>query len=165
MDTLLLWGFGLLALAGLLFFLEVFVPSGGILGLVSLAVAVAGVVAFWRYSALWGVTSSLVVLVMIPICFNFAIRIMPHTPFGKKLILGAATAPDNSGVGGDPARAPSLESLVGAQGVVLTELRPVGEVRVNGERYEGHAEEGIIEGGSTICVIGVDGDRLTVRLA
>ncbi len=167
METLLLWGFGLLALAGLLFFIEIFVPSGGILGIASFAVSIAGVVAFWRHSTMWGATSTLFVLVMIPICFNFALRIMPHTPIGKLLILGGDAqreGEDFADAGGSASIADDT-SLIGQEGVVLTELRPVGEVRVNGQHHEGHAEEGFIAAGSRVRVIDVEGDRLTVRLA
>ena len=162
MDTLLLWGFGLLSIAALLFLIEVFIPSGGILGFVSFAVAIAGVVAFWRYSTMWGATSTLVVIVMVPICFNFALRIIPHTPIGRRLILGETT-PDDENIAAPIPAHQDHSSLIGTEAIVLTELRPVGEVRVNGERFEGHAEEGIIASGSRVRVIGVEGDRLTVR--
>lgn len=163
METLLLWGLGLFALAGLLFFIEMFVPSGGILGMCSIVVAIAGVIAFWRHSAIWGGTSLLVVLVMIPICFNFALRVMPHTPIGRMLILSGDDAADDQGFKPDAARSTDNTSLIGEEGVVLTELRPVGEVRVKGERYEGHAEQGIISAGSRVRVIDIEGGRLTVR--
>ena len=57
-------------------------------------------------------------------------------------------------------------SLVGATGVVSSDLSPLGEVLVNGEFWSGEAEPGTtrtISTGSNIEVVSVDGNHLKVK--
>jgi len=56
--------------------------------------------------------------------------------------------------------------LVGATGVVSSDLSPSGEVLVNGEFWSGEAEPGTartISAGANIEVVSVDGNHLKVK--
>jgi membrane-bound serine protease (ClpP class) len=55
------------------------------------------------------------------------------------------------------------EVLVGAIGIVITDLRPKGEVRVNGEFWQAVAKEGWIEKDREVEVVGMDGLVLSVN--
>ena len=55
------------------------------------------------------------------------------------------------------------EALIGAEGIVLTDLRPLGVVEVNGRRYDARSESRFIQTGSRIRVSHVDGLELKVR--
>ncbi|RLI06647.1 hypothetical protein DRO24_04645 [Candidatus Bathyarchaeota archaeon] len=56
-----------------------------------------------------------------------------------------------------------FEALEGCRGVAVTPLKPYGEVRVEGEFWRARAEEGEIEEGSEIIVVGREGLLLIVR--
>lgn len=162
-QTLLLWGFALLGAALLLVFLEVFVPSGGIIGLTAGVTAIAGVVVFWRVSPAWGVTSMLLMLVLAPIALNFALRLMPHTPMGKRLILSEDAESLQRRTAKDQEQAAQEQALIGATGSALTSLRPIGTVEIDGTRLEALAEGGVIEAGSRVRVTSVQGNQIKVR--
>jgi membrane-bound serine protease (ClpP class) len=57
------------------------------------------------------------------------------------------------------------EGLVGHVGVALTELSPEGLVRAEGERWNALSEEGPIEAGARVVVVGMDGLTLRVKKA
>lgn len=158
-QSVLIWGFALLLAALLLVVLEVFVPSAGLIGLTAGVCAVSAVVVFWRAEPWWGVTSLLLILVLAPLALNFALRVMPHTPVGKRLILTDTQA------GADPSHdAGAKESvLLGAVGVALTPMHPVGTAEIEGTRLEVLAEGGAIEAGQRVRVTGVDGNQVKVR--
>lgn len=164
-NTLLLWGFGLLGAALLLLVVEVFIPSGGVIGILSVVSALAGVVMFWRVSWVWGATSLMLVLVMAPVCFNFALRMMPYTPMGRHLFLTESAE--------DAARqAERMEeerqaeaALVGATGVATTDLRPAGVADIEGTRVDVLSVGGPIEIGERVRVVDVQGNQVRVRRA
>ncbi|MCA9292416.1 MAG: NfeD family protein [Phycisphaerales bacterium] len=165
MSDHLIWGIGLMAGALMLFLLEVFIPSGGVIGFTAFAVAVAGVVAFWMEGSAWGVASTIGLIVLVPLAFNFALRIMPNTPFGRRLILGddEDEALLAQRAAAESERRERERALVGAEGVVLTDLRPVGSAKIEGQRLEVLAETGVIEAGARIRVTKVEGTQVKVR--
>jgi len=161
-NALVLWGIGLLGAAVLLGVLELFVPSGGIIGIVAMLCAVAGVVAFWRHSALLGVSSLLVVLILTPVMINFGLRVMPHTPFGKQLFL-SDSSDSEADVESQAERRAEEQALVGAEGVALTDLRPIGTVNIDGTRIEVLAAGPAIDRGTKVRVVEVQGRQVKVR--
>lgn len=162
MDPLLVWGLLLLASAAFLGLLELFVPSAGIIGIVALVVAIAGVVCLWSYETAWGVTGMLAVIVIAPTATYFGFKVLPYTPIGKGLIL-SNPEPD------DPASNPSNAAhavrvaLVGQEGEAQTDLRPIGVVKIEGQRHDAVAESGYIARGSSVRVVSADGIQLKVR--
>lgn len=165
-EVLIWWGFGLFAASVIVLVLELFVPSGGVLGLLSAGLAVAGVVCFWRVSPAWGMTSLLAVLILGPLMLAFFVKIWPDTPVGRMMILGAGAAEEHERAEHEhaiDAQRASLESLVGATGRALTDLRPVGIVVIDGQRRDALAEGAWIEDGTEVRVIRVEGSQLRVR--
>ena len=166
MSAMLLWGFGLVLLAGFLLFIELFVPSGGIIGMVAGVVAIAGVVFFWRESTTWGLSATLGVLILGPCAVGFMLKVYPETSIGRKLILGGSKSEEEALMASAQSRAEELDerlALVGLTGESINELRPVGEVRINGKRYETLAESGVIEPGVEIVVVSIVDNQIKVR--
>lgn len=165
METMLVVGLGLLALSIVLIMIEAFVPSGGVIGLVALCCAIAGVVALFRHSVTWGVSGLLMVVVLGPMSFLWAVRMLPSTPLGRKLI---GPSPDEIArevqAGGMSARSDRM-ALIDARGVAKTDLRPVGVVEIDGKRYDAAAEGPLIDRGQAVRVTGVDSMQLRVRAA
>lgn len=161
MEPLLIWGLLLLAVAAGLVVVELFVPTAGLLGLTSLVIAVAGVVCLFRYSTVWGIVGSLLVVIGGPMLFALGFKIMPHTPVGRKLILGASEAEDAPP---QPQGSP-LEKLVGSEGMVLSDLRPIGVIRIGDKKFDAISETTLIRSGATVRVTAIDGLNLKVRPA
>ena len=164
-----LWGAGLFAGAAVLFAVEILIPSGGVIGLVSLAVAIAGVVAFWQADPVWGVSSLLALVVLVPLAINFALKVFPHTPVGKHLILGGDAGDEDDERAKAEAAARErderarAEALVGVEGVAGTDLRPIGTASFEGRDVEVTAESGFIERGEPIRITKVEGKTVKVR--
>jgi membrane-bound ClpP family serine protease len=164
-DELLLWGFGLLGAAVAIAFIEIFVPSAGVISIIAMLVAVAAIIAFWRVSWVWGVTSLMGTIIGGIGLFNLAIRVFPHTPMGKGLILGGAESEEEllRRARESAAADRTAQALLGATGTAMTDLRPVGMADIAGNRMEVLAEGGIIERGQSVRVTSVDDGQVRVR--
>jgi len=161
-SAILIWGLALLGLALVLGVLEVFVPTGGILGAVSLCIAAAGVVCLFRESFEWGAAGLAAVLVIAPLGIWFGVTIMPSTAIGRKLILGGEPADEVSQLARAAAAEP-YRHLRGQTGLAITDLRPVGTVRFGSEKVDVLSEAGIVAAGTTVRVTHVQGFEIKVR--
>ncbi|MFG0259489.1 MAG: NfeD family protein [Phycisphaerales bacterium JB041] len=163
--TILLLGLGLLAAGLLLVVAELFIPSGGLIAIGAGAAAISGIVVLFRHNdPWWGFIGIGLVLIGTPISLNLALKIWPSTPVGRRMLMGDTTEADL-----EAKRAAELEArerrraLVGAEGEVVSPLRPVGIVRIGDARHDALAESGIIEPGQRIRVTAVTDNQLKVR--
>ena len=138
---------------------EVFVPSGGLIGISALICLIGGVVIFFRHSVTAGWVGVVIALIMIPTVLVIAYKIFPETRFGKSVTL---TPPKRQQGDAVPDTA-ELKELLGAVGVVLTPLRPVGICDFSGQRVECVAESGYVDKDNKVKVINVESTQLTVR--
>jgi membrane-bound ClpP family serine protease len=163
-ETLLLWGLGLLAASLLLVVAEVFVPSGGLIAVVSAGCAIAGVACLFRVSAAWGIVGVLSVMVLGPAALMFGLKIWPSTPMGRRLILGDRTEEE---IAQEKLRElrerDSVKALVGTEGIALTDLRPVGTVQIGPTRYEALSEGKIVPAGTRVRVTSAQDNQIRVR--
>lgn len=163
MTTLLAIGIGLIGAALLLIAIEVFVPSGGLIGVISGVAAVAGIVCLWRVSVEWGIAGTLAVIVLGPAVFFFLLNILPSTPAGRKLI---GEIPDEVRAEREMAERRARDAraaLVGSEGVALTDLRPIGKIEIAGHRYDALAETAAIDQGARVRVTHATMLELKVR--
>ncbi|MFM7183936.1 MAG: hypothetical protein ACKO4Z_04085 [Planctomycetota bacterium] len=159
--TPLAWITALVALGLALVVLEVFVPSGGVLGFFSMLAIVVGVVmAFVQEGPAVGMIVLGATVVAVPIVLAGAFRVFPHTPLGRRVI---AAPPDRSAVVPDADRRGILRGLVGHSGRATTELLPWGSVEVEGGVHEAMSESGPIGSGCEVEVVGVQAGGLVVR--
>ena len=162
-EELLFWGLGLLAASLLLVVVEVFIPSGGLIALVSTGCAIAGIVCLFRVGWGWGLTGLSVLIVLGPTAFAFALKIWPSTPMGRRM-LGERPAEQI-----EAERLAALRErekylgMVGAEGVVLTDLRPVGMVQIDNDRYDALSETGFVAAGSRVRVTHAEPSQIKVR--
>lgn len=138
---------------------EVFLPSGGILGICAVAAGAGGVALFFGEGPVVGWIGVGVALVMIPSILILAYKVFPRTRFGRAVTLVPPDRPTGDGV----PDADQLRSLVGARGVVVTPLRPVGVCEFSGKRIECVAESGYVDRGVSVEVLWVHGTQPTVR--
>ncbi len=160
MEYLLFWGFGLMAVAVLLMVIDIFVPSAGVLTLTAVAVAIAGGVCLWMHSPTFGLIGTGLIIFGGPTLFFVGLNLMPHTPLGRKLVLGA----DDPGADRAPPTSDPLLALIGQEGIVTTDLRPVGTVRIDNAKYDALAESTMVRAGERVRVVSIaDGGTLKVR--
>ena len=168
-DTALLCGF-ILGAAGLgILLLELLVPSGGLLGLLCGVAIIGSITAFFRYDTTFGFVSLLGYAILTPFVIIFGFKLWIQSPLARRMVLGgdeghadAEGAPD-SAEQARLVRHAQLRELIGAEGVTITSLRPVGVVKINGQRVDAMAESGIVEANTPIVVADVYDNQIKVR--
>ncbi len=165
MDPQLVWALGFFALAFLLLALEVFLPTAGILAISSAVSAIVAVVMLYRFDVMWGNIGLLSVLVLAPAAAGFMLKIWPHTPMGRRII-GAPTEEEvEKARGAEEEERRARQALIGKQGKVLQDLRPVGVVEIEGTRYEVLSETTYVPVGEMVRVTHADLMQIKVRRA
>lgn len=156
----MVWAIIAFGIAITLLVLEAFLPSGGVLGLLAGFCAIAGIVMFFMFDDKWGMVSMAVALLATPFIIGGMLWIWPNTPIGRALTLEAEQKRVNT-----DERARDHDGLikVGLEGEALTELRPVGACRLEGKRIDCIAQAGVIEKGTTVRVVGVEGVSIKVK--
>jgi membrane-bound serine protease (ClpP class) len=139
---------------------EVFVPSGGLISICALACLVGGIAIFFHYNMIAGWIGVVIALIMIPTMLIFTYKIFPKTRFGKSVTL----SPPQRRQGDAVPDTDELKDMLGAEGVVLSTLRPVGMCDFSGRRIECVAERGYVEKGKKVKIISVESTQLKVRI-
>jgi membrane-bound serine protease (ClpP class) len=160
---MLYWGLGLIALTLLLLVLEMFVPTAGALAVGAVIAAVAGAVCLFKYDTAWGVSGTLALLGLVPALFLFGLKVWPHTGLGRRII-GTPTEEEieKKRLAEEEERR-RQNALIGAEGTVLVDLRPIGIVEVQGKRFDARSDAFFVAAGSKIRVVAVEGNELRVR--
>ena len=155
------WAILLLICGLLLVVLEVFVPSGGVLGFLSIAALMTAIgMAFYQSGLQTGLIFVGVIAVAVPSLLAFAFRWWPHTPMGKRLLLGV---PDPSQLLPDSAMRRTLKELVGHVGTAKSLMLPSGSVEIDGMLLDATSEGLPIEAGQRVRVVEVRANRVVVR--
>lgn len=143
---------------------EVFIPSGGLLGVITFFSLLVSLLFAYRA---WGTSHPnvfaafcLMLLMLVPTAIALGFYILPKTSFGQKVLL-EAPAPEN--LMPYLQESQRLNKLVGRFGAAVTMLNPGGMVRVNGERFHAFSEGLSIEPGDSVEVIDVRGSSVVVR--
>lgn len=147
--AILLFGIGLALLAG-----ELLLPTHGLLGVAGAGAVLAAVVTCYLIDFWLGTAVFLATVIATPFVGALTIKIWPHTPIGRRIVLQTVAG-----------QAPQGASIrVGDSGVAVSELRPVGICEFDPlGRLEAISELGMIEPGRTVKVVAVVGNRPTVR--
>lgn len=160
--TPLVWILLLLLVGLALIMLEVFVPSGGVLGLLAVLALGAGVVmAFVEQGMAAGLGALAGVFVAVPIVLVLAFQWFPATPLGRRVLPPPPQAED---VLPDVGQRQRLRGLVGRGGRAVGDLVPWGGIDVAGESFEAVSEGEPIAAGAEVEVVGVQGRALVVRV-
>jgi membrane-bound serine protease (ClpP class) len=156
----------LLVVGLLLAVLEVLVPSGGLLALLSGSSLIAGVVCAWYQSPAWGIGTLVTSMVMVPAVVLAGFRVLPHTALGRRMILAAPEPTEAASADADQAdsaRSRDGEIPIGAEGHAGNDLRPAGTGRFGDQRVSVVTEGEWIDNGSAIRVVRVEGNRVVVE--
>ena len=153
------WPLLLLAFGLILLISEVFIPSGGLIGL--LAVGCVGL-SLWKafqHSYDLGLKFLLADFVLLPMAGVLAVYLWPRTPLARRVFLRPPD-PEEMDVSHSDQR---IDHLIGQYGRALTPLRPSGMVDFDGRRLDGLAEEGLIPSGALVRAVRVRAGQLVVR--
>ncbi len=156
-----IWAGLLLALGLALVSLEVFVPTGGLLGVLSVGSVVAAIgLAFYNGGLAYGFGFIVFTAVALPTVLAIAFRWLPDTAIGRRLL---PSVPKSQDVLPDSDERRFLRSLVGKVGRAKSQMLPSGAVVVEGRTIDAVSEGMPIDVGQTIRVIAVRGSRVVVR--
>ena len=86
MSTLATWSLLCFLLALVLFAIEVFIPSGGLLGVLAIISAITGIIFLFQIDTTLGLVGSIVCVAAIPVLIMSAMKFWPSTPFGRMLM-------------------------------------------------------------------------------
>ena len=157
---LIIFAVFLFAACAAILVMEIFVPSFGLLTAIALLCGAAGMFMFFQQGTVVGWIGVGIAAVLIPLVWIIVYRIFPNTRFGRHIILQKVNRPKGDAIPDTD----SLKELLGAEGVVLTPLRPVGNCEFPQQKVECVAETGYIEKDKKVTVVRVQGTQLTVRL-
>ena len=154
-----LWTFLFLCLAFIVAVLEVFLPSGGIFGVLAVGLLVTSIVFAFQISVVFGSLYTFFVCLLVPVFLWYALRVWPKTWIGQQILLTPET---------DPALAPNdelqtLKQLVGRQGLAKSKMLLGGLIEIDGNRYGAVSDAEPIEAGEPVSVIRIEGTSLIVR--
>lgn len=156
----LAWASLLLLVGVALAALEVFIPSGGVIGFLSVVSALAAIVLAFRQGSTYGVGFMGVAVIILPIALVTALHFWPRTPMGRRLLLRIPTGDD---VLPDSDERRSLKALVGAVGQAKTLMLPGGMIAIGDRNVDAVSEGMAIEPGQAVKVVEVRGTRVVVR--
>ena len=160
MSTTLIWALLLMLLGVFLAVTEVFIPSAGVLGVLAIVSLVASVAMGFRESQTAGIALLCGVAIGLPAALGAAIKILPRTPFGRRIFLVGPTA-DELDPTTDADR--EMRALLGQVGRTVTQLRPAGVTEIDGRRVDTMSEGFVIDPGEVVRVVDVQARRVVVR--
>jgi len=138
--------------------MEVFIPSGGILGVISAAAFIGAILIAFQRSPAAGISFVATTVVAVPLVLVLAFKYWPKTPMGRAFLGDLPTAEDV--LTDDPRRA-----LLGRVGTARSKMLPSGAVEIEGQMIDAMTQGQAIEPGQNVVVIEVRGNRVIVRPA
>lgn len=161
----LMWPLVCLACGLLLVVAEAFIPSGGLLGVLSAGLLLLSLWLAFQRGMMTGLSFLVALAVFVPMALALALSVWPHTPIGRRMLLAPPDEDDLEIAPAQVAGGTRLEHLIGQYGRTLTPLRPSGVVDIQGRRIDAMSEEGLIASGTLIRAIQLRAGQLVVRVA
>jgi len=155
----ILWTFLFFCLAFVVAVLEVFLPSGGIFGVLAVAFLITSIVLSFQVGVTFGSLYTFCVCLLVPVFLWTALRLWPQTWIGRQILL----APEE-----DPALSPNeelqtLKQLVGKQGLAKSKMLLGGLIEIEGNRYSAVSDAEPIDINEPIRVVRIEGMSIIVR--
>jgi membrane-bound ClpP family serine protease len=156
----LAWALVLFAVGMLLIVAEMFIPSSGVIGFVSLASIVTSIVMAFRYSQYTGLGFMAAAILGAPLLLALLVKWWPMTPMGRRLLL---ESPREDEVLPEDDLRRTMKKLVGRVGKAKTLMLPGGPVLIDGQTYDAVSEGMAVPPGESVRVVDVRGWRIVVR--
>ncbi|HAI13249.1 MAG TPA: hypothetical protein DCM28_16190 [Phycisphaerales bacterium] len=167
-SSLATWSILCFIIALTLFAFEVFIPSGGLLGLLAVISAMGGIVLLFQIDTTLGLIGAIVCVAAVPVLVMTSLKFWPNTPIGRWLCFSEP----NVSNGGKPTQddkpdaadvVDTQSQLVGKTGIAQTDLRPVGVCRIDDRKEPCMAVGGVIAAGTPIKVIAIEDNNIKVQ--
>jgi membrane-bound ClpP family serine protease len=143
----------LFMLAGIaLLVVELLLPTHGVIGVMGVLSILIAVGRTFMVNEWAGVGLAIACAAAVPFAWAAVIKIYPHTPIGRKMLLGPVV---------NVPEAPPVR--IGQRGVAISGLRPMGVCEFDGQRVEAVTEIGMLEPLTPVIVTAIHDHRPTVR--
>ncbi len=130
--------------------LEVFVPSGGVLGVLAAVLLITAVTfGFVGGGQIFGVVVLAVAFLTVPVLVGWGLSVWPKTPLGRQMVLWPPEPSEGSPTDGWEK---STSARVGQIGVAVTELLPGGVVEIGGREFSAVASFAPVPKGTIVRV-------------
>ena len=156
----LAWSIILLISALCVIGIEMFIPSAGLLAIVSGSLLLAALIMAFFHSLTAGVCMLIAIGLLLPVMFIIFVNIWPNTPIGKRVLL-KRMGEDDVLLKGE--HYDEQEELVGKTGIARSEMIPSGQVIIDGRKYDAVSEGLPIDKGDHIKVIAIRMFKIFVR--
>src|SRR5437763_3637255 len=146
----------ILAAVGIILLIaELLLPTHGVLAFVGIAALLSAIVTSFLINVWLGIGSMFGGVSIMPLIGAWLVNIWPRTRLGRELVLPSH---DNVSRPIEP-----LPVQIGATGLTVSELRPMGTCEFAGQRIEVISDLGMIPPGKQIRVVNITNRRPTVR--
>ena len=160
MSSLVALAWFLLILGLALAFLELILPTGGILLALGGTAAAGGIVTGFFDMPSTGWTLLVTTMFLSPVAWFAFFWLWPHTPLGRRFFLNPP-GPDTT-FDSQPSLQ-SLHNLLGRNGIATSHLRPSGVAEFDGKRIDCISEGMMVAPGTAVRCIRVAGGKVFVR--
>lgn len=147
-------------LAAVLAFVDLFLPTGGILSILGGISAVACVTFAFQHSILAGTIAVVMVVAAAPLLFAMAVKIWPMTPIGKRVLLKQPEKKSGQLVATEIADA---RELIGRELVLDASIFPSGIAELDGKSIRVTAEGGYLEAETQVRLVDYRDREYVVR--
>ncbi len=138
---------------------EILIPSHGVLTLLSVGSFLAAIIIAFLMGQTAGFLTLVGALLLTPLLIYILVRVWPHTPVARRLIL---SGPSGLAKAGDLAHL-DPKALVGRIGVAKTLLRPSGKMTLDGRLVDCITQGDLVPAGRKVRVLAVEGAKVVVR--
>lgn len=152
---------GLLLLGMSILVLELFIPSGGILGVLAGLAFVSSIVVAFFADLRFGAIMLTVTAVIIPTMIALGVHWWPNTPLGRLILIPRPEHEDDVLPDGEEYR--QLKTIVGKRGKAKSKMLPSGVVMIEGKTFDAVSQGMAIEPGDPVLVVAVRTNRIVVR--
>jgi membrane-bound ClpP family serine protease len=156
-----LWSI-LLLLAGIVILgIEMFVPSGGFLGVLAAMCFLGGIAVAFMQSMQTGLIMLTVTAAIVPMLLAAAVQVWPNTPIGRRILGKLPEHPDEVLPETEAYR--GLKGLIGRRGRSTCKMLPGGSILIDRRSYEAVSLGMPIDERAPVEVVEVRMGRLVVR--
>ena len=137
--------------------LEAFMPGFGVAGISGVILEIAAVVLTNRF---FGVTWSLIATLLVLLFIGAAVLISYRSAMKGRLSKSALVLKDTEE---SVPTAPASNEWLDQEGVAVTAFRPAGFIEIGGKRLNASTSGEFLAKGTSVRVVGAEGDHLLVR--
>lgn len=150
---------GMLLLFFALLVLELFIPSGGLLGIGAAAALIAAIVIGFLHSLAAGAIILVGSAIVVPAVISLGLKIWPRTSVGRRML----TIDHEAEAQREAVERQRREAIIGKVGIAKTDMLPSGLVEIDGMRLDAVSLGMVIDRGQAVEVVNLVSGKIHVR--